>query len=100
MKRIKILIVVLIIVSIVSSALAIINYVGNMKRESAIMQMKKIKYGMSLEEVEQILGPRIKENRNYDLLVSWKLDDGSILRIEFFHDSNKGGLTLKGYFVE
>ena len=78
---------------VVASVVAIMNVV-------AMSQIKKITYGMSVEEVKDALGDCDSTSGSGFVRHEWRLVNGDILVIWFEESEETGKVFVSGCFVE
>ncbi|MBQ3041195.1 MAG: hypothetical protein IJD42_06320 [Clostridia bacterium] len=89
----NILTICLAILLVIATIVAVLNVV-------AMSQIKKITYGMSVEEVKDALGECDSTSGNGFVRHEWRLANGDILVIWFEESEKTGKVFVSGYFVE
>ena len=93
MKKSNIAIITLAFLLIVVTIIATVNIV-------AIAQMKKVTYGMSFEEVNDLLGRHVPSSFSGMDKKQWRLPNGDIIRVIFDYSSEAGNAFVVGYYIE
>ncbi len=93
MKKTNFILIALAVLMVVATVVASVNII-------AMAQMKKITYGMSAEEVKDVLGERDSASGSGFVRNEWKLANGDILVICFDVSEKTGESYVSGYFVE
>ena len=93
MKKSNIVIIILSALLIIMTIIAALNLI-------AIAQMKKITYGMSFEEVNDLLGRHVPSSFSGMDKKQWRLPNGDIIRVIFDYSSEAGKAFVVGYYIE
>lgn len=89
----KILTICFALLLVIATIVAVLNVV-------AMSQIKKITYGMSVEEVKDALGECDSTSGSGFVRHEWRLANGDILVIWFEESEETGNVFVSGYFVE
>lgn len=93
MKKSNIVIIILSALLIIMTIIAALNLI-------AILQMKKVTYGMSFEEVNDLLGRHVPSSFSGMDKKQWRLPNGDIIRVIFDYSSEAGNAFVVGYYIE
>ena len=93
MKKYSVVIVILSLLLIIVTTIAVLNIIS-------IFQMKKVTYGMSFEEVNDLLGRHVPSSFSGMDKKQWRLPNGDIIRVIFDYSSEARKAFVVGYYIE